>query len=662
MSIKGFIINGDSVKYNHPDLDNIPNFSLGIDETDGLAYVYVNGVKQGDGIDVGGGGGGTKYNITKTLSHATSSNTATKISEGQTYTSTLTANQGYEITSVAVTMGGVEVSGAYNPLTGAISVSNVSGDIAISNTSELVPIDLLNVTWANHAITCGQDTNNYNAWSPHNLQYDSENDCFVFLQCHANRHINQTYTNWTLSIINPYDSTDYEDITIPTFNGLGMLFVENGVWTLLPRNSSVAYQSDDMGETWESVSATIPQYIFGVYKCGDTYFAGNDSNSAITYYKSDDLLSWTEVSFDSSLGYSILCETTFCEFDGKYWAFNRTNDSTLGHPVILQSSDEGSTWTLFSDQMLHGYRSTVSCYPFQNYIMVADVDRDNGVLYYNKFDGSVFTQLNTWQMPKGGDDFHNVNITSNYQDTVILEFMHTAPIYYSGSTTYSTDRYCDNVMLVGSTKTLPSVSFGDYIDSRSDMYSYASGNLTSGLNGGSFSWDNPSGGSIRVSGSNSITSFTDEIELPLNMIQLVKSDWRVDSAFKNGNKLVYPWNNANGTGYTTDINTLSISSYIGIVTINGVRYMYGYNGQTNELPVLIRAEYLTNLTQYTPSSTQNNITGETWQEALGFRRVISINKLNNGSYVQPFANALFNAITLHGVAFMSYTTVEEEST
>lgn len=524
------------------------------------------------------------------------------------------------------------------------------------------PIDLLNVTWANHAITCGQDTNNYNAWSPHNLQYDSVNDCFVFLQCHTDRHVNWTASNWTLTLINPYDSTDYTAIAVPEFNGLGMLFVENGVWTLMPRNQSFAYRSSDKGVTWETLTANIPNYLFGVYKCGGTYFGGDDKNSGLTYYVSSDLLNWTAKTFDSSLGYTTLCETTFCDFDGKYWAFNRTNDADLGHPVILQSSDQGATWTLFSDQMLHGYRSTVSCYPFQNYIMVADIDRDNGVLYYNKFDGTTFTELNSWQVPYGGDDFHNVNIASNYKDIVILEFMHAAPFNKIRQTgVYAADYNCDNVMLVGSTKTLPSFNFDSYIDTYADMFAYANANWTSGLNGGIYEYEYAyTGGPVRIKGSNAITSFVDEVALPLNLMQVDRTtNSTLFATFKNGDSLASPWN----TDYvfphdTMSYSSLSATSYVGIVEIKGIRYVYGFNGHTNELPVLIRTEYLKALTQYSPTSTQNNITGESWQEEIGFRRVISINPLNNGSQIVPFAKQIFdNGTAAHKFAFISYTPI-----
>lgn len=621
----------------------INSLSLGIDENDELVYVYVNGVKQGEGIEMGGGG--TRYDVTYSLIHATSSSTAGKVYEGRTYTTTITPDTGYIINSVSVSMGGVNLPNAYNESTGVITVENVSGNIVISVVTEIEPIDLLNVTWANHAITCGQSTNNYNAWSPHNLQYDDVRDEFVFLQCHCDKHLNQTYTNWTLSVINPYDATDVEDITIPTFNGLGMLFIENGTWTLLPRGGSSIYQSTDRGVTWDTISASVPSYIFGVYKCGDKYFAGNDSNTEITYYESTDLINWTTKSFDSTLGYSILCETTFCEFDGKYWAFNRTNDSTLGHPVILTSTDQGATWTLFSDQLLHGYRSTVSCYPFENYIMIADIDRDGGVIYYSKFDGTVITELNTWVLPCGGDDFHNINLTSNYRDAVIIEFMFAVPAARGVGTTniYYHQLACDNVMLVGSTNALPSLQFTAVASTNNEILTFAQQNLTVGVKSGdTYAWQQAYGGAApRITGSNLITTFVDEIELPLNVFQNQLVTARCMVYFKNGDSVIIPWNNIINNPMYASGSAWRQTSQLALVEINGSYFEYGVgkNLATLTLPVLTKVNNLVEATQAdTVSGTDNQITKESWQTSLGLRRVISINEKNNSTHLSPFQN------------------------
>lgn len=642
---------------------DLSNLSLGINPEDDLIYIYLNGVPIGEGVE--GGGTGVRYTVGWNLTNVTSSSHVASVSEGKPINATLTANEGYEINSasVVILMDGVDITvNAYS--NGTIAIASVTGNVLISASASKAPIDLLNVTWANHAITCGQDTNNYNAWSPHNLQYDDINDCFVFLQCHSNRHLSGTYTNWTLSVVNPYDSNDYQDITIPTFNGLGMLFVENGVWTLMPRGGSSAYRSSDMGEAWETLSANIPTHLFGVYKCGNTYFGGNDSNNEITYYKSSDLLTWETVSFDSSLGYSVLCETTFCEYDGKWWAFNRTNDSTLGHPVILQSMDEGETWTLFSDQMLHGYRSTVSCYPFKNYIMVADIDRDNGYLYYSKFDGTTFTELNSWKVPHAGDDFHNVNIASNYEDTIVLEFMHGASgfdITYGSGAPYTAQRACDNVMLIGSTSTLPTLNL-DYIDTISDMVDYLNANCVIGYNSQrTYRWSKPSySNNLYCYYGETVTGFDDEISIPLNLVQM--NAGLVSTTLKSGNKFVKAWSNET-TNPSRDIDRNAVygTQKQGFIDIGGHRYTLGVNTNSNRadaLPILTRQDYIVDLPEYTKNTSDASVVGQTWQENLGFRRVVSVRNQTSGDSSDSIINSsVFSGSYEHAFAVLSYTPV-----
>jgi hypothetical protein len=72
------------------------------------------------------------YPVTKTLTYCTISNSATKVAEGESYNATITANSGYELSSVKVTMGGspVSVSG------GVIYIESVTGDIVITAVAE----------------------------------------------------------------------------------------------------------------------------------------------------------------------------------------------------------------------------------------------------------------------------------------------------------------------------------------------------------------------------------------------------------------------------------------------------------------------------------------------------------------------------------------------
>lgn len=76
------------------------------------------------------------YTITQTLTGCTSTNNAQSISAGGAYNNNLSVNSGYEWDSVAITMGGVDVTAtAYNSGTGAINIASVSGNIVITATA-----------------------------------------------------------------------------------------------------------------------------------------------------------------------------------------------------------------------------------------------------------------------------------------------------------------------------------------------------------------------------------------------------------------------------------------------------------------------------------------------------------------------------------------------
>ena len=70
------------------------------------------------------------YSVSWSGSNYTKSNPATTVIEGSTYTSTVTANAGYNISDVIVTMGGATVTGAWS--SGQVTIPNVTGDIVIT--------------------------------------------------------------------------------------------------------------------------------------------------------------------------------------------------------------------------------------------------------------------------------------------------------------------------------------------------------------------------------------------------------------------------------------------------------------------------------------------------------------------------------------------------
>lgn len=79
---------------------------------------------------------GVTYTITNTLTNVTNSNAATSVEENAAYTGTLTADTGYTISTVTITMGGVDVtSSAYTSATGAINIAAVTGVVVITATA-----------------------------------------------------------------------------------------------------------------------------------------------------------------------------------------------------------------------------------------------------------------------------------------------------------------------------------------------------------------------------------------------------------------------------------------------------------------------------------------------------------------------------------------------
>lgn len=73
----------------------------------------------------------TYYSITNNLTNCTNSNSATQVVEGESYSATITANSGYELESVTVTMGGVDITATAVSGT-EINIASVSGDIVIT--------------------------------------------------------------------------------------------------------------------------------------------------------------------------------------------------------------------------------------------------------------------------------------------------------------------------------------------------------------------------------------------------------------------------------------------------------------------------------------------------------------------------------------------------
>ena len=73
----------------------------------------------------------TRYTVTNNLTNCTTSNSSTIINENSSYTATITANDGYTLSNVTVTMGGADISSTAVQ-DGVITINAATGDIVIT--------------------------------------------------------------------------------------------------------------------------------------------------------------------------------------------------------------------------------------------------------------------------------------------------------------------------------------------------------------------------------------------------------------------------------------------------------------------------------------------------------------------------------------------------
>lgn len=76
----------------------------------------------------------TTRTVSYSLSHVTSSNNASTVTSGASYTATLTASSGYTINTVTITMGGADVTSTVYS-SGTITIPSVTGNIVITATA-----------------------------------------------------------------------------------------------------------------------------------------------------------------------------------------------------------------------------------------------------------------------------------------------------------------------------------------------------------------------------------------------------------------------------------------------------------------------------------------------------------------------------------------------
>ena len=198
----------------------------------------------------------TTYTITNNLSNVTNSNSDTTALENSSYSASLTANDGYGLESINITMGGTDItSSVYTD--GVITISAVTGNIVITATASVVSDDkatytvtnnLTNATNSNSAINI-KEGETYSATITPSSGYDlnsisvtmGEND--ITTEAISGSVI--TISNVTANIVITVTTTkkDEGELTTDTVVGLSEF-------------NSVSLNSDyyEVGKAWSSSS------------------------------------------------------------------------------------------------------------------------------------------------------------------------------------------------------------------------------------------------------------------------------------------------------------------------------------------------------------------------------------------------------------------------
>ena len=111
--------------------------------------------------------------ITKNLTGCTISNSASQVEYGDSYTATIAADDGKELTSVVIKMGGVDITAtAYTASSGAISISKVTGAVTITAAASVpsvsynITLNLTNCASSNTANTIAEGASYTTTLSP----------------------------------------------------------------------------------------------------------------------------------------------------------------------------------------------------------------------------------------------------------------------------------------------------------------------------------------------------------------------------------------------------------------------------------------------------------------------------------------------------------------
>lgn len=200
------------------------------------------------------------YSVTKNLSYCSVNNSATSAIKGEPYSATITANEGYELKTVTVTMGGSPVT----VTNGVINIASVTGNIVITAVAEVVEVPTSRLPEAYQEVEWVQIMNaeqlNIHSGVHTNVPWNTANKIVAKLQNITSTNANDIiFSAWTSMTTK---STPY--IATRTSKATNLFGVQSGLtsYSVLPNN--IATNNTEVNElTFEFAATSTADIYFG---------------------------------------------------------------------------------------------------------------------------------------------------------------------------------------------------------------------------------------------------------------------------------------------------------------------------------------------------------------------------------------------------------------
>lgn len=383
----------------------------------------------------------TTYTASFSISDGISiSGNGSNIKAGDPFTLSLTAKEGYFLTSVRVTMGGENVTeSAY--ANGVVYIASVTGDIQVSAVANPAADPTEIMSQFKHLGPTTYSPGTYTAWCPTGLIYDETRDVYAhFMNVRGSHYSTPDQIELWFNTIQPTSLEHSEPVFVAkgaTSVGAGGGFlgccIKNGVYYCFGDSVRGYCKSTNGGVTWthHNYETGPDTNAWGCYVLSNgRMIMGTDAGVKVNYcfISDDDGANWTKIEANAvDTTYGAFDEPTFVEIsEGVIMAIIRKEvapSDPKARPYMRVSNDYGTTWSDAVEMQTVGFMNANNCNAFvhDDYVELFVGCRIPGT--NSDYTGSMYT-IKQYVLDRGKgavDEFEFVNTVFDYKPETGLE-------------------------------------------------------------------------------------------------------------------------------------------------------------------------------------------------------------------------------------------------